>query len=389
MVNIAGKPKLKKLSAPTGFVYKRRSAESVKARAERKTSAFDSIFKSGFNSFRPKDGDNVVRILPPTWDAEDDHYGYQVWLHKRVGPDNNTYLCPFKMKQKKCPICNAAKEAQSSGETEEAKSLTAAENYVYWILDRADEDAGPQLYTVSQRADSDIAGFTHIKRQGKLPEILFIDDPDNGYDLSIRRSGQMLLTRYLFQVDRESSAIAEPKKQARIIQQIVDNPIPSTLKFFDADYLEKVISGVAEEKDAELEEEEDESENEAREARQHVKAKRAKVAEPEEDEEEDEGEEKAEIEEGEDEDEEDTEQDDEEDDEEDEDENGEEEQADDEAEADEETEDEESEEEEAPRPSLRREQLRARNGSEKSPTRKAFISKLRPKPRPGERRVRR
>ena len=50
-----------KSKAKAGFVYKPRTADQVKNRANRKTSLFDSIFKQGFDTYRPKIGDNLFR----------------------------------------------------------------------------------------------------------------------------------------------------------------------------------------------------------------------------------------------------------------------------------------------------------------------------------------
>lgn len=80
-------------SKAKGFQYKPRTADQVKGRATRKSSRYDSIFKQGFDSYRPKQGDNLIRYLPPTWD-DADHYGYTAFVHRGIGPDNATYLCP-------------------------------------------------------------------------------------------------------------------------------------------------------------------------------------------------------------------------------------------------------------------------------------------------------
>ncbi len=55
-------------SQKKSFVYKPRTADQVKARATKFTSNFDSVFKQGYDTFRPHDGDNLIRYLPATWD---------------------------------------------------------------------------------------------------------------------------------------------------------------------------------------------------------------------------------------------------------------------------------------------------------------------------------
>src|ERR1700693_6132381 len=90
----------------SGFSYTPRDPDKVKERAEQTGSRFDSPFIDRFDTFRPKVGDNLIRILPPTWD-DHDHYGFDIWVHSYIGPDNGTYLCLNKMQNKPCPICKA------------------------------------------------------------------------------------------------------------------------------------------------------------------------------------------------------------------------------------------------------------------------------------------
>lgn len=283
-----------------GFVYHERSVDSVKARAERQGGGFETPYKN-VDLFRPKAGDNRIRILPPTWEPHD-HYALQVWVHAYMGQDSSTYLCPYKMLKKKCPICEAQKEAQAAGEADEAKAFAPKEQFVCWVVNRdEDEDAPPQLYAMSWTMDRDIAALCHDKRKGK---ILMIDHPDKGFDLSFKRQGQGFKTRYFgMAIDRESSPISDdPDKQEEVLAFIQENTIPNLLAYRDYNYLAAVIQGGAEESDPELDETEGEevdgeevaddtseeydeeaaaeaeaeSENEAEEARQSMARDRAR-----------------------------------------------------------------------------------------------------------------
>src|SRR4051812_42334164 len=118
MVASTGKKKLKK-PVSSGFKYKKRTADDVKKRAEQSGGRFDSPLIGGVDFFRPKNGENVVRILPATWD-EHEHYGLDVWMHRFIGADNSNYLCLNKMQGKRCPACEEHKLAKDAGEEEEA-----------------------------------------------------------------------------------------------------------------------------------------------------------------------------------------------------------------------------------------------------------------------------
>jgi hypothetical protein len=260
MVNKASRTRLKKTPKKSGFVYRPRKLEDVKRRAERPAGRFDSYFKAGFDSWRPKVGENVIRILPPTWEDSHEHYGYTIWVHSWVGPDKSTYLCPAKMKKKPCPICEAAEEARKAGEDDEYKHLNMKEQTVFWIIDRDDDDQQPQLYAVSGQMDRDILSQTISSRSGKA---IMIDHPDEGYDVFIKRTGQGLKTRYVCSIDRDPSPIEDKEsEQEEILTYVKDNSIPSVLKFYNEEYLEKVIAGTMEQKDEDTEDEEEDTEEE-------------------------------------------------------------------------------------------------------------------------------
>lgn len=239
---------LKSNSKKSGFVYKPRTADQVKGRASRKSGLYDSIFKQGFDTYRPKQGDNLIRYLPPTWD-DSDHYGYTAFVHRNIGPDNATYLCPRKMLNKPCPICEAQKEAKDAGEGEEATALTVAERIISWVVDRdADDPEKPLIYDTSWTQDRDIVSLCVNERTG---EILMIDHPDKGYDVTIKRQGTGMRTKYYgYAISRDDCPINDSEKvQEEILDYVKDNPIPDVLNFYDYDYLAGVLSGKVAAKD--------------------------------------------------------------------------------------------------------------------------------------------
>ena len=241
-----------------GFVYRPRTADQVKDRVSRKTSKFDSIFKSGFDTFRLKQGDNLFRYLPPTWD-DADHYGYTIFVHYGIGPDNSSYLCPRKMLNKPCPVCESSKEAKDAGEAEEAKELQPTERIVSWVLDRdADDPERPMLFEQSWTQDRDVTSLCVNERTG---EILMIDHPDKGYDVTVKRTGTgPKKTKYFGQsIARDDSPIHDSERvQDEILDFVKENPVPDTLNYYDYDYLQGVLSGTVAEKDEVLDKDVDE-----------------------------------------------------------------------------------------------------------------------------------
>jgi hypothetical protein len=245
-------------SAPkkkSGFVYKVRDPKTVRARAEQTSGQYDGIFRNGVDTWRPKNGENVIRFLPPTWHPHE-HYGFDVWTHSYVGTGNGSYLCLDKMKGERCPICEAAAESAEAGEADESKKLKPTRKVLTWIIDRDDDASNPQIYMMSWSMDRDISNLADNRRSG---EVLLLDHPDEGYDVSFKRTGQGINTRYIgIAIDRDSSPLSERQKiHDRIMAFIEENPLPDTLQYRSEDYLEKVIAGTAEEKDQDLDEDDD------------------------------------------------------------------------------------------------------------------------------------
>jgi hypothetical protein len=239
--------KLKKTTdSKPKFKYKPPKAEAVKRRSEQTGGRFDSVFKSGFDTYKPAVGDNCIRFLPPTWDDPED-YSFEIWVHSYCGPDNSTYLCPRKMDGGECAICEASRESKEAGEDDEAKNLAVKQQYVAWIIDRKGDQDTPLLYQISWTIDKDLAALRLNKHGG----ILDIANPDVGYDVSFKRVGQGLKTRYsAWSIDREETPIMDDEgEQDKILEFIQDNPIPDVLNQFDNEYLEKVMSGTSAEKD--------------------------------------------------------------------------------------------------------------------------------------------
>lgn len=243
-----------KSRARTGFVYKPRTVDQVKERATRKGSRFDSIFKDGVDTYRSKQGDNLFRYLPPTWD-DADHYGYTIFVHNGIGQDNSKYLCLRKMLNKPCPMCEAAKEFKDAGEADESKKMSYSERIVSYVLDRdGDDPEKPLVFEQSWTQDRDVSALCINERSG---EILMIDHPDKGYDVSFKKQGQGLRTKYYgYQIARSDSPIHDSEKaQDEILDYIRENPIPELLNYYDYDYLKGVLSGVVPEKDEDLDNE--------------------------------------------------------------------------------------------------------------------------------------
>lgn len=233
--------------AKGGWEYKSRKPEDVRKRSQQRGGDFDSIWNDGFTTFSPKEGSHRLRILPPTWDNAK-HFGTDVWVHYGVGADNQQYLCRAKMLDEECPLCKEA--AKYSKDDEISKSLKPTRRVAYYVIDRKNEAAGVLVWAAPWTFDRDLSGLLFSEQNAD--EVLEIDNPDEGYDITFSRTGAQLATKYVsLAVSRHQSPLADDSDQAvEWLKFAIKNPIPTALCYYDADYILKVFNGGASKKEA-------------------------------------------------------------------------------------------------------------------------------------------
>ena len=223
------------------FVYQQRSKEQTSARANQSGGMYDNPYKDGVQTFSPKEGTHVIRIMPPAHEGAD-HYGIDVWLHSSVGADNQTYVCPSKMKGEACVLCEEQSRAARSGDTEYADQLKPYKRVWVWVIDRNNEKDGPLLYQMPWTMDKNFVNLAIDKRSGA---ILPIDHPDEGFDVEFRRDGAGLKTKYTAEaVARKSTPLHDDlNKQDKWLDFIAEKPLPSVVNYFPPEHILKVFEG--------------------------------------------------------------------------------------------------------------------------------------------------
>ena len=103
----------------SSFSYTKRDPEAIKHRAISGGFSGEGYLKSEFKGLKMEDRIFNLRILPPTW-KDANHYGKDAWIHYlKVGTDSNTYLCPNKMFNEPCPMCEERLLAEKEGDLEQ------------------------------------------------------------------------------------------------------------------------------------------------------------------------------------------------------------------------------------------------------------------------------
>jgi hypothetical protein len=222
-----------------GYTYKRKDRKKLEERAKG-DSNYPKTFKSEFSLYKPKEGKQKVRILPPTWE-DPDLYVYDIWVHSSIGPDNLSFLCLTKMNKGKCPICKEIEKARRAGSQEEWLSeVRPYSRALVWVIDRKAESEGPKLWGMPKGCDTAFADLASSENPA-----LFIDDPKDGYDLDFSKAGTGLNTKYsAHRIARDPSAMMPRKKDsATLLDYIVEHPLPSTLQFYDEEFIAKAFAG--------------------------------------------------------------------------------------------------------------------------------------------------
>ncbi len=234
------------MAKASGFVYRGnlRTTEDVARRAKHSSGLYDSAILDGFTPYKPKEGENIIRILPFTW-TDVDKWGASweifVWVHNNIGPDRGTFICLNKMKDEPCSICEARRSAVDD---EERYALAPNERALCWLIDRKDEKTGPQWWMMPIKTVFKVINARSTDK--KTNALLLIDDPEEGFDVffDVEGAGKKTASYTGVEIDRDPTPVHQDEKlQARWLNYVTENPLPELLNIQDHDYIEKVLMG--------------------------------------------------------------------------------------------------------------------------------------------------
>ena len=236
--------------ATRGFEYVERNVAQYERRANQSAKDREGFIKDGIPVYTPPAKLNQVRVLPPTWE-DPEHYGLDVWVHYSIGPDNSAFVCRKRMARETCPVCEEIKAAEARGDMDYASSLKEKKRVLVWIIDRADEKAGPMLWPMPWTIDRELVQLAVEKdptSPNSIGDILHIDHPDKGYDFQFKREGTGIGTKYesLKILERRSTPISNNGEQAmEWLGYVMDHPIPSCILIADEAHVREILNGKA------------------------------------------------------------------------------------------------------------------------------------------------
>ena len=159
----------------------------------------EAMEKAGITDWRPKEGKNFVQFLPAD-DPESKHsVGMELWFHRNVGPNNDTYLCLRKMAGKPCPICEEFQRRREE-DWNDIKHLAVGRwptSWMYLIVDVDSEettDEGVRTYVACKTVRDEVINVC----DPRTGEARFLpNDPEEARVFCFTRTGKgMQDTKY-------------------------------------------------------------------------------------------------------------------------------------------------------------------------------------------------
>lgn len=167
---------------------------------------FDSAAKSGVSFWKDKEDDHDIYIVPYITGKNHPRIAEgkmaitcDVFVHRGIGVNQDSFVCLNKSYGKKCPVCEYQAELRDTEDADEdaVKALNASRRSLYNIvcLDTpATRDKGIQVWNVSHYLFTiPLEELAHKKKGGG--NVLY-GDIDKGKVISFRRKGTKFNTEY-------------------------------------------------------------------------------------------------------------------------------------------------------------------------------------------------
>jgi len=152
--------------------------------------------------WKPKAGDNIIRILPSN--REDGNFAYHSILHHgfKIDGKNRAFPCLGAI-GKKCPVCQIISYYDTETDPDikaVIQSLTPRHAYLMNMIERGKEN-GVQIYSAPKTVMRELMQYMNDEEYGD------ITDPEEGREVKINRIGEQLATKYSTRVSPKTSEI--------------------------------------------------------------------------------------------------------------------------------------------------------------------------------------
>ena len=183
--------------------------------------------------WKPKDGENIIRILPPKGDSEIPYV--ETAVHSFGG---NILYCPRAV-HKECPICQETRlryQKDTDLDRQIAQRIRARKQYLYNIIDRkSDKPTEVKIYISGTKVWNKIMSYYFDEEYGVL------DDVENGYDFKLIKKSQGDYPNYddSRPFKNPSPLSDDPEEVAEILKNLKD--LNSIVDYKSADELYRLL----------------------------------------------------------------------------------------------------------------------------------------------------
>lgn len=255
---------------------------------------FGNIFRKDLKEvtfFKLSNDEHYIDIIPylagpnnPKLAEGEPGYFLDIWIHRSVGVNENSYVCMQRSYNKPCPICEYQKKLKERQEEEgdeledEIKALNPTRRAIYNIVCRTsakEEKKGVQVWEVAHFSfEKELAERAKKKKGGGF---IPFADPDEGKTISFRvtKAGtrDVKISAIEFE-DRDTAISDEELESAHCLDELIELP--------DEEELKSIFFGKIN-KEEEEEEERPRARNKAKEAEEEKPRRRRNKEEEEED----------------------------------------------------------------------------------------------------------
>lgn len=161
------------------------------------------------------------------------------FAHRNIGAEDNSYVCLARTFNKRCPICDYAKQGKNNGSLtkDELAALRAKERMLICVIDREDKDEKIQLWDVSY----------HLFGKMLDKELTDSDDdgvwkfyhPDGGISLRCRFNKEQFNGRDFYKCDRIDFKTRKQDYDPEILDEVP--PLDDVLIELTYDQLEEIF----------------------------------------------------------------------------------------------------------------------------------------------------
>jgi len=238
----------------------RSASNAAKRRAQKHKGMFDPTAFSvpeGVSLFVIKDEKpKRLDILPyavkgdsnPYADKGELHYERTYYVHRGVGAEKNSYVCPSKTAGLRCPICEWRTKATADPDADEEtiKKLAPKERQLFNVIDLKEKDKGIQLWDISyhlfgKRLDAEIRNADEDENYDTFADL------EGGSTLKMVFSEQSFNKQPYFEIESLAFKARNEDYDDDILDQVAD--LDDAIILLEYDELKKILLQTTEDED--------------------------------------------------------------------------------------------------------------------------------------------